>query len=130
MSPPGLSPLARSPSTISTGTWRRTCCARRSERVDDVDHGPQVALAVAGELEADPRKFGVVVLAQLDLRDKRAVDHPLGPRHACIGRLDRRLRHHLVGHHAGGQHNADGAGKPELVADTIELDHSANPDPQ
>ena len=38
------------------------------ERVDDVDQRSQVAVAVAGELEADPRQLGVVVLADLDRR--------------------------------------------------------------
>ena len=73
---------------------------------------------------------GNLHLPQLDLRDQRAVDHPLGSRDAAVGGLDRRLGHHLVGHHAGGQQDADGAGEAELVADAIELDHFANPDPQ
>src|SRR4051794_33180968 len=69
-------PTGSSPRRAGRSRRRRTCWARWSERVDDVDHGPQVAVAVAGELEADPRKFGVVVLAQLDRQGAAALDVP------------------------------------------------------
>jgi hypothetical protein len=73
---------------------------------------------------------GNLHLPQLDLPGKGSVDHPLGPRDADAGRLDLRFGHHLVGHHADRQQNADGAGEAELVSDAVELDHFWPPMPQ
>ena len=48
----------------------------RSERVEHVDHRPQVAVLVLGELEADARQVDAIGLADLDGQRLRALDPP------------------------------------------------------
>ena len=70
---------------------------------------------------------GKLDLSQLELAGHDAVDNALGPRGLLVGGVDLRFRHHLVGHHADRQQDADSASQAKLVSDTIELDHVDDP---
>ncbi|MBA7466959.1 hypothetical protein ES707_02154 [subsurface metagenome] len=92
-----------------------------------VGNVPVDFLGCLGEANGPLRKLDH---PEVEHRGRDAVDDALGPGGALVGGRDLRFGHHLIGHQARREQHADGPGQAELVADTIELDHSQNPDPK